>query len=1239
MKNKFLSLGLVLTFALAVTAGLPSVSHAGALTSDQVQAIMSLLQSFGADQSVVNNVQTALTGGQSSGQSISASWCHTFNTNLRIGSSGDEVSFLQTVLQKEGLLGTTGNDKGSYDETTAAAVTGFQEKYRSDILAPAGLQFGTGFVGVATRAKLNALYGCGNTNVSQFTLSSRVVQTSSNGTDVIYTANLSGVLQRSSGNWSLSLSCPAGVTATAQIKGGLGCGDSATIISGNSVEVLFNNSTNVPQTVGAMAQLLSGVDGITPIATDKDALNIQPTTNQTPTTCSSGQTWNGSACVSNTTSTQTYTNATDASASASVVNSFDDHAGEWGQFNGGGGIITTGDSDWNISLSLTLGSAKTIKSITVYHTGPGAPSSTEGWSTASSDDMGRNDFPLVVFQNNAQLNTSYDKTFGPLQAGAYQYVLYGQVETPHWYGGKVVVDFTDGTQTTAPIFASSYVPPSTSATQPSITVLNPTRGANWISGTSQVVSWQTKDGSGNIGVFLTRASDGWGCLIGQTSLNSGSISVTPTIGQSCPNQNMILTSGSYYLSIAYPYVSATNAGGLYGDSSGQTIPITLTTASGVTSPSLTSVSPSSGIAGSNAQLTLYGTGLTASTQVSFVGPVGTSAVNTQVSALAAASDGTWLTVQTPTSLVPGTYNIRVINTNGESARVVFTVTQVQALSSLSVTDATPPSATIVPGTLGTFATFFVSVQGGSNVSVSGMSFHLANVSSDTSGASASLATGVVLADASGNVVAGPVTMGTDGTTNIVFSGPITFPNGTATYYLKGVLNPSYWATSAYTHISTAPSSSWTNPVNQGSGVATILTSSLVSGNVLVQPPVSSSSQQPTVSAGPDQTVTLSTNPLSVPLNGSVNANGYTGTINTIWTKVSGPSNVEFYNLSTGATTRYSPAGNAVFNAAGTYVLQLQASDSKGNTLGSDQTTIYVFQPSVTTVTTQPPTISTFSGPTSLTVGQYGTWNLLANFSASQGIVTAYQIDFGDIAASQTPFKGNISSGSQIFISKVYNVPGTYNITATVSVAPGVSASKTTSVVVSCPSGQTQSAAGQCVNVPAPTVSLSGSILGTYTSQAGAWNVFQPSGQPNWNWSAALSLTGNTAKTISSMIVTNSNGETWSTSNPGNYPLVVFTNGKQLDTAYGQSLGIYQPNQTYSFTLFGEIASQTLNSTTLMVQFSDGTSATANLGGATYKPTITNTATSYVQNNMTASAVDAWQSMINALRLENPELYR
>ncbi len=41
----------------------------------------------------------------------------------------------------------------------AQAVIRFQEKYASEILAPLGLQKGTGYVGYATRTKVNQILG------------------------------------------------------------------------------------------------------------------------------------------------------------------------------------------------------------------------------------------------------------------------------------------------------------------------------------------------------------------------------------------------------------------------------------------------------------------------------------------------------------------------------------------------------------------------------------------------------------------------------------------------------------------------------------------------------------------------------------------------------------------------------------------------------------------------------------------------------------------------------------------------------------------------------------------------------------------------------------------------------------------------------------------------------------------------------------------------------------------------
>ena len=70
--------------------------------------------------------------------------------NLKAGNNGADVLALQQFLQ---MNSTT----SFYGKLTAAAVLKFQEQYASDILTPTGLTGGTGVVGPATRAKLNAL--------------------------------------------------------------------------------------------------------------------------------------------------------------------------------------------------------------------------------------------------------------------------------------------------------------------------------------------------------------------------------------------------------------------------------------------------------------------------------------------------------------------------------------------------------------------------------------------------------------------------------------------------------------------------------------------------------------------------------------------------------------------------------------------------------------------------------------------------------------------------------------------------------------------------------------------------------------------------------------------------------------------------------------------------------------------------------------------------------------------------
>ena len=99
----------------------------------------------------IKQLQAQLTSG-------SSGFCYSFNNNVSIGQTGGDVTNLQTALRKDGeSVGVS----GSFDEQTASAVSAFQEKYRSDVLAPVGLPAGTGYVGTRTRMKLNSLFGCG----------------------------------------------------------------------------------------------------------------------------------------------------------------------------------------------------------------------------------------------------------------------------------------------------------------------------------------------------------------------------------------------------------------------------------------------------------------------------------------------------------------------------------------------------------------------------------------------------------------------------------------------------------------------------------------------------------------------------------------------------------------------------------------------------------------------------------------------------------------------------------------------------------------------------------------------------------------------------------------------------------------------------------------------------------------------------------------------------------------------
>ncbi len=139
---------LLLVFTAAVVAPLAiSADHTSSHTIEQIRAQIAALQ-----------VKLAALLKE---QETSPEWCHTFNVSLGVGAKGEEIAALEHALALEGFaVEPSSNFAPVFNKTVASAVIGFQQKYRDEVLKPAGLVYGTGFVGRFTRTKLNALYGC-----------------------------------------------------------------------------------------------------------------------------------------------------------------------------------------------------------------------------------------------------------------------------------------------------------------------------------------------------------------------------------------------------------------------------------------------------------------------------------------------------------------------------------------------------------------------------------------------------------------------------------------------------------------------------------------------------------------------------------------------------------------------------------------------------------------------------------------------------------------------------------------------------------------------------------------------------------------------------------------------------------------------------------------------------------------------------------------------------------------------
>jgi len=121
LKKKGAKIIISLIFGLSLLI-LPGTTQA-ALTTEQVNAILTLLNSFGADATTIANVQTSLTGGISavSTQSSSSPTNYIFSNSptLKIGDKGEYVKNLQT------LIGV--NPDGNFGLNTEMKVMTWQE--------------------------------------------------------------------------------------------------------------------------------------------------------------------------------------------------------------------------------------------------------------------------------------------------------------------------------------------------------------------------------------------------------------------------------------------------------------------------------------------------------------------------------------------------------------------------------------------------------------------------------------------------------------------------------------------------------------------------------------------------------------------------------------------------------------------------------------------------------------------------------------------------------------------------------------------------------------------------------------------------------------------------------------------------------------------------------------------------------------------------------------------------------
>jgi hypothetical protein len=155
--------GVAVALSLFAGAFAAAPAQAAALSQSQISAIISLLQSFGADATTVANVTASLNGQPTTGTGTTTTGgaCPALSRSLQEGSTGADVQALQVFLNGNAATqvavsgaGSPGLETTYFGPATMAAVEKFQTLNGVSAI---------GIVGPATRAAIAAVCGKGTT--------------------------------------------------------------------------------------------------------------------------------------------------------------------------------------------------------------------------------------------------------------------------------------------------------------------------------------------------------------------------------------------------------------------------------------------------------------------------------------------------------------------------------------------------------------------------------------------------------------------------------------------------------------------------------------------------------------------------------------------------------------------------------------------------------------------------------------------------------------------------------------------------------------------------------------------------------------------------------------------------------------------------------------------------------------------------------------------------------------------